>query len=87
MAEKFHLFDGVFGASDQVLGALESGVDIERRIAEIYQDCRSQDAITEAFSQLQLDLEQQIQDRLQETRQFVLEHVCVQGSGRTEWKL
>ncbi|MCS5705003.1 DEAD/DEAH box helicase [Synechococcus sp. FGCU-3] len=74
IAEKFHLFDGVFGASDQVLGALESGVDIERRIAEIYQDCRSQDAITEAFSQLQLDLEQQIQDRLQETRQFVLEH-------------
>lgn len=74
LAEKFHLFDGVFGASDQVLGALESGVDIERRIAEIYQDCRSQDAITEAFSQLQLDLEQQIQDRLQETRQFVLEH-------------
>jgi hypothetical protein len=74
LAEKFHLFDGVFGASDQVLGALESGVDIERRIAEIYQDCRSQDAITEAFSQLQLDLEQQIQVRLQETRQFVLEH-------------
>ena len=74
LAEKFHLFDGVFGASDQVLGALESGVDIERRIAEIYQDCRSQDVITEAFSQLQLDLEQQIQDRLQETRQFVLEH-------------
>ena len=74
LAEKFHLFDGVFGASDQVLGALESGVDIERRIAEIYQDCRSQDAITKAFSQLQLDLEQQIQDRLQETRQFVLEH-------------
>jgi adenine-specific DNA-methyltransferase len=74
LAEKFHLFDGVFGASDQVLGSLESGVDIERRIAEIYQDCRSQDAITEAFSQLQLDLEQHIQDRLQETRQFVLEH-------------
>lgn len=74
LAEKFHLFDGVFGASDQVLGALESGVDIERRIAEIYQKCRSQEAIADAFSQLQLDLEQQIQDRLQEIRQFVLEH-------------
>ncbi len=74
LAEKFHLFDGVFGASDQVLGALESGVDIERRIAEIYQDCRSQEAISEAFSQLQMDLEQQIQDRLKETRQFVLDH-------------
>ena len=30
LSEKFRLFDGVFGASDEVLGALESGVDIER---------------------------------------------------------
>ncbi|MCI0334004.1 MAG: DEAD/DEAH box helicase, partial [Planctomycetes bacterium] len=28
--EKFKLFDGVFGASDEVLGALESGIDIEK---------------------------------------------------------
>ena len=34
LSEKFQLFDGVFGASDEVLGALESGVDIERRIAQ-----------------------------------------------------
>lgn len=27
LSEKFRLFDGVFGASDEVLGALESGVD------------------------------------------------------------
>ena len=41
LSEKFRLFDGVFGASDEVLGALESGVDIERRIAEVYQNCRT----------------------------------------------
>jgi SNF2 family DNA or RNA helicase len=41
LSEKFRLFDGVFGASDEVLGALESGVDIERRIAEVYQTCRT----------------------------------------------
>ena len=40
LAQKFQLFDGVFVASDEVLGAVESGVDFERRIAEIYQTCR-----------------------------------------------
>ena len=33
-SEKFQLFDGVFGASDEVLGAIESGVDFEKRIAD-----------------------------------------------------
>ncbi len=36
LSEKFRLFDGVFGASDEVLGAIESGVDFEKRIHEIY---------------------------------------------------
>jgi superfamily II DNA/RNA helicase len=29
LEQKFKLFDGVFGSSDEVLGAIESGVDIE----------------------------------------------------------
>jgi hypothetical protein len=33
LSEKFRLFDGVFGASDEVLDAVESGVDFEKRIA------------------------------------------------------
>src|SRR6202035_2189801 len=37
LSEKFKLFEGVFGASDEVLGAIERGVDIERRILEIVQ--------------------------------------------------
>jgi adenine-specific DNA-methyltransferase len=40
LSEKFKLFEGVFGASDEVLGAIESGVDFERRIGMIYQQCR-----------------------------------------------
>ena len=72
--QKFHLFDGVFGSSDHVLGALESGVDIERRIAEIYQQCRSATEISEAFSQLQKELEGDIKDRMTQTRQVVLEN-------------
>ena len=37
LSEKFQLFEGVFGASDEVLGAIESGVDFEKRIADSYQ--------------------------------------------------
>ena len=56
LAEKFQLFEGVFGASDEVLGAIGSGVDFERRIADIYQNCREPEAIKASFEQLQLDL-------------------------------
>ncbi len=45
LAEKFRLFEGVFGASDEVLGAIESGVDFEKRIAGIYQQCRKPEEI------------------------------------------
>ncbi len=74
LSEKFRLFDGVFGASDEVLGALESGVDIERRIAQVYQECRTTEEITTAFDALQVELETQIQARLAQTRQSLLEH-------------
>lgn len=74
LAEKFRLFDGVFGASDEVLGALESGVDIERRIVQVYQDCRTADEIQAAFDWLQQELDAQIGSRMEETRKNLLEH-------------
>ncbi|HEX3661371.1 MAG TPA: SNF2-related protein [Acidobacteriaceae bacterium] len=60
LAEKFKLFDGVFGASDEVIGAIESGVDFEKRIVAIYQQCRTTEQIEFQFDQLQLELESQI---------------------------
>jgi len=74
LAEKFRLFDGVFGASDEILGAVESGVDIERRIADVYQTCRTPEEITEAFDTLQTELEEQIQAQMEETRQRLLDN-------------
>lgn len=74
LAEKFQLFDGVFGASDEVLGALESGVDIERRIAQVYQECRTPEAIQTAFDELQTELEEQVTSRMAETRQTLLDN-------------
>ena len=72
--EKFRLFSGVFGASDEVLGAIESGVDIERRIVTIYQNCRTTEAINAEFQQLQLDLDTQITETMDSTRRKLLEH-------------
>ncbi len=74
LSEKFRLFDGVFGSSDEVLGALESGVDFEQRIAAIYQECRSREEIDRAFASLRAELEGQIAARMDDTRQKLLEH-------------
>lgn len=72
--EKFRLFDGVFGSSDEVLGAIESGVDFEKRIADIYQDCRRPEDIRAAFDILQKELSSEISSAMASTRQKLLEN-------------
>lgn len=72
--EKFRFFSGVFGASDEVLGSIESGVDFEKRIAQIYQNCRTPEEIQSSFDQLQKELEEHIEDRLKTARQKLLEN-------------
>ena len=74
LSVKFQLFDGVFGSSDEILGALESGVDFEKRIAEIYQNCRTTEEIEEGFNRLQTELEEQIVSRMSDTRRDLLEN-------------
>ena len=74
LKEKFKLFDGVFGASDEVLGSIETGVDFERRINEIYQNCRRKEEIKEAFDNLQKELEESINERMKTTTQKLFEN-------------
>jgi len=74
LAEKFQLFEGVFGASDEVLGSIGSGVDFERRIADIYQNCRDPEEIKRSFEQLQLQLSGEISEAMVKTRQVLLEN-------------
>lgn len=74
LKDKFNLFTGVFGASDEVLGSIESGVDFEKRILQIYQDCRTQEEIEAAFKKLQEELDDQIQTKMQDTRAKLLEN-------------
>ena len=74
LRDKFKLFDGVFGASDEVLGTIESGVDFEKRIVYIYQNCRKTEEIQAAFDQLQQDLESGILEQIDITRRSLLEN-------------
>ncbi|HBO96483.1 MAG TPA: DEAD/DEAH box helicase [Candidatus Omnitrophica bacterium] len=72
--QKFNLFKGVFGASDEVLGSIESGVDFEKRIAAIYQTCRNEKEINAAFDELQEEMDTSIQEGLKDARQKLLEN-------------
>lgn len=74
LSEKFQLFSGVFGASDEVLGIIESGVDFEKRIADIYQTCRTLGEIQASFEALQAELSAEINEGLRSTRQKLLEN-------------
>lgn len=74
LTDKFQLFEGVFGASDEVLGALGGGVDLEKRIADIYQKCRTAAEIHTEFDALQDALRPLIEHKLAETREQILSH-------------
>jgi len=53
LANKFHLFESVFGASDEVLGAIEDGLDFEKMISNILTRCRTADELDNAFKELE----------------------------------
>lgn len=74
LSEKFKLFEGLFGSSDEILGSLESGVDFEKRIQEIYQNCRTAEEIDDAFNRLQEELDEQIRIKMQDTRISLMEN-------------
>ena len=69
LKNKFNLFEGLFGASDQVLGTIESGIDFEKKVLALVQSCRNETAIREAFEKLEQELEDQIKADMAETRQ------------------
>lgn len=74
LAEKFQLFSGVFGASDEVLGAIESGVEFEKRIVSIYQNCRSTEEIETEFERLRTEMDENINAAMEDTRRKLLEN-------------
>ncbi len=58
--------------SDDVLGNIENGVDLERRIARIYSACRTDNEITQAFDALQSELDVEITETIDTARKSLL---------------
>lgn len=74
LQQKFSLFDGLFGASDEVLGAIEDGVDFEKRVYDILKSCRTDSEIEAAFDALQSELEETISQKMSEAQKQLFEH-------------
>jgi ERCC4-related helicase len=75
LSQKFQLFDGVFGSSDEVLGTIERGIDFERTVLEILQRCRTDEDIKREFDELTESLKGKIDDDIKSTRAKVLENL------------
>ena len=72
--EKYNLFKGVFGSSDEVLGKAMDGLDFEHRVLDIYQSCRSVDEIDAAFDRLQAEMQSQISETISDTHSRLIEN-------------
>ena len=72
--EKYNLFKGVFGSSDEVLGKAMDGLDFEHRVLDIYQSCRSTEEIDAAFDKLQAEMQSQIDETISDTQSKLIEN-------------
>lgn len=72
--EKYNLFKGVFGSSDEVLGKVMDGVDFEHRVLDIYQSCRNVEDIDRAFDKLQDELRDKIDASVADTQARLIEN-------------
>jgi len=74
LSTKLQLFSGLFGATDEILGAIDSGgASVEQRIFEIFQRCRSDAEIQAAFDALQNELSEQIRRQREATEREILD--------------
>ena len=72
LESKFQLFNGVFGASDDVLGVIESGVDFEKTVLSILQNARTDEEVQKEFDFLQDELQDKIDKDLKDARTKIL---------------
>ena len=72
LSKKFELFEGVFGASDIALGALESGISFEKMVLEIYQTCDTTAEFKKAFDKLDRKLNAKRDKKARELRSLLL---------------
>lgn len=72
LSRKFELFEGVFGASDIALGALESGTSFEKMVLQIYQTCDTTAEFKKAFDKLDRKLNAKRDKKARELRSLLL---------------
>lgn len=72
LSKKFELFEGVFGASDIALGALESGTSFEKMVLNIYQTCDTTAEFKKAFDKLDRKLNAKRDKKAKELRTILL---------------
>ena len=75
LTEKFKLFTSVFGASDEVLGTIEDGLDFEKSIAGILERCKTAAEINAAFDELENQYAAEINDEMQRARARVFDNL------------
>ena len=75
LAGKFHLFESVFGASDEVLGAIEDGFDFEKKINEILNNSRSDEDIDAAFKALETQFATEITSEMAAAKSKVFDNL------------
>tara|TARA_R110002049_G_scaffold199351_1_gene369459 strand:- start:11952 stop:14837 length:2886 start_codon:yes stop_codon:yes gene_type:complete len=73
--EKFKLFDGVFGSSDEILGTIENGVDFEKAVLAIVQNARDDGQIQLEFDLLKEKIQDKIDAEMEDARAKVLEEL------------
>ena len=75
LSEKFHLFEGVFGASDEVLGSIQSGLAFEKEVLRIVQKSRTDQEAEAEFKILEEKLHDEINADIEAARKSVLEQM------------
>ncbi|MFA6117875.1 MAG: SNF2-related protein [Sphingomonas sp.] len=75
LEHKLHLFEGVFGSSDEVLGILTDGIDFEKEVLRIMQQCRSDEQADREFDELTARIHDSITADLEAARAKVLENM------------
>ena len=74
LSEKFRLFDGVFGASDEVLGAIEIGRRFRKADQRDLPELPAAGGDRGGVPQLQMELSAEINEQMTKTRQKLLEN-------------
>jgi len=73
LTDKFNLFKSTFGASNDVLGAIENGIDFERKISDILNSCRTDTEINQRFKELQEEFKDEIANEQKAARAKIFE--------------